>query len=208
MALRRNSQITRCPVCMVHADNCYCSKIKKLSLKTKVSFIMYKKERFLPSNTANLALNSLNNSKVFYRGIKDTPLPAQFIEHETHHALYLYPDDDAEVLNQDMFKDITKPINLIIPDGTWRQAKKIYVREKALEGVQKVKLPPVPKSTYLLRRQKFENGVCTFEAMAFALKFLEGQNCEEILFKNFELMMQAHLKNRMILEKQKKRPFY
>jgi len=190
---------------MVHADNCYCPDIKNLSLKTKVSFVMYKKERWLPSNTANLALNCLENSKVFYRGIKDTPLPLDFLEQETHYPMYLYPDEDAVVLSQEILQGIEKPINLIIPDGTWRQAKKIYARESALHNTLKVKLPTVPKSTYPLRRQKFENGVCTFEAMTYALGIIERNDCKDQLLDNFKTMIEAHLKYRVILEKQKKR---
>lgn len=188
---------------MVHADNCYCDKITSLELKTKVSFIMYKKERFLPSNTANLALNCLKNSKVFYRGIEGSPLEESFVEKETYHPLFLYPSEDAKVLSKELLETINKPINLIIPDGTWRQAKKVQSREPILSEVQCVILPETKKSTYPLRRQKFEHGLCTFEAMSVALGIIENSASERVLEENFKLMIDAHLVNRVILEKEK-----
>ncbi len=188
---------------MVHLENCYCSTIETFELKTKVSFIMYKKERFLPSNTANLALNCLTNSKVFYRGYQNQPLKESFLEQNDYHPLFLYPDEDSEILSLDMLENIQLPINLIIPDGTWRQAQKVSQREKVLGQVQKVKLPPLPKSIYPLRRQKLENGVCTFEAMAYSLGMIEGLNAQKNLMKNFDKMIAAHLINRVILEKEK-----
>lgn len=188
---------------MVHADNCYCDIITHLDLATKVSFIMFKKERFLPSNTANLALNCLENSKVFYRGIEGSPLEKTFTEIDSYHPLFLYPSEDAEILSEELLKKIDKPINLIIPDGTWRQAKKVHTREPHLSEIQCVALPETKKSIYPLRRQKFDHGLCTFEAMSVALGLIEGLEVEKKLMSNFKLMIEAHLVNRVILEKEK-----
>ena len=202
MALRRNSQRTRCMTCMVHTDNCYCDKVERLKLITKVSFVMFKKERFLPSNTANLALNTLENSKVFHRGIQDQFLPKDFLEESEYSPLLLYPGPEAQVLAPEVLKKFKLPINLIIPDGTWRQAKKTQAREPYLRGVPTVILPPTPKSIYPLRRQKFDHGLATFEAMAYALGIIEGHETQEILMENFKVMIEAHLVNRVILEKE------
>lgn len=190
-------------MCMVHADNCYCDRLKSITISTKVSFIIYKKEKFLPSNTANLALNCLTNSKVFYRGYKDEQLGKDFLEEPEYLPLLLYPSDEAIELTPQYLNTIDKPINLIVPDGTWRQAKKVHMREKVLQGVQAVKLSSPPKSQYPLRRQKFEYGLCTFEATAFALGAIHGGNIQNELLDNFKLMIDSHLLNRVILEKEK-----
>lgn len=203
MSLRQNAQEQRCLTCMVHFENCYCKKVEALNLKTKISFIMFKKERFLPSSTANLALNTLKNSKVFHRGLLGQTLPNDFLEDSTYHPLYLYPAPDAIELTPKMLGEIEKPINLVIPDGTWRQAKKIQSREPILERVQAFILPKTPMSIYPLRRQKFAHGLSTFEAMAYALGLIEGSEVQDKLMQNFKIMIDAHLITRVIQDKEK-----
>lgn len=202
MTKRRATQKLRCDHCKVHIANCFCEQITKLDLETKVSLIMFKKERFLPSNTALLALNSLENSQSFIRGIQESTLAKEFLDEENYTPLYLYPTDDAQELTPELIKDLEKPINLIVPDGTWRQAKKVHLREELLTPLPKIKLSSTPKSLYLLRRQKFEFGVCTFEAISYALEIIHGIEVREKLMKNFDFMIKAHLKNRVIFEKQ------
>lgn len=186
---------------MVHLENCFCEKLNKLTLKTRVSLIIFRKEIKLPSNTAHVALKSLENSQFFERGHKDQHLSEEFISNKDFAPLYLYPSDDSIELTTDLLKDFKRPINLIIPDGTWRQAKKIQRREPLLNDIQAVRISPSHKSIYPLRRQKFDEGLCTYEAMAEALKIIEGEDAYQKVMNNFHIFLDAHLRNRMIFDK-------
>ncbi len=195
----------RCPRCLVHEDNCFCQTISKIATKNRLSVILYKKEKWLPSNTANLSLMSLENSNKFERGHKDEFMPKDFIANEEYQPLYLYPSDEAKELTPNFMQQFDKPVNLIVPDGTWRQAKKIHLREPLLEGIPHVKINPCSPSRYTLRRQKYEYGLCTFEAIAQAFDVLEGRECYEALDRNFSVFLEAHHKNRQIFEPIKKK---
>jgi len=118
MTLRRSSRDKRCQSCMVHKDNCFCGLLESVDLKTKTSIIIYKKEIFLPSNTAHLALKTLSNSQSFERGHRDQLLHKEFLDEENYQPLFLYPSDDAVELDSTLISKFTKPINLIVPDGT------------------------------------------------------------------------------------------
>ena len=201
--MRRSSK--RCPRCLVHEDNCFCETVTRTKIQNKLSIILFKKERWLPSNTANLALMSIEPSEKFERGHKDMTLSEDFVRPEGYHPLYLFPSDDAQELTTDFIENISKPINLIVPDGTWRQAKKIHKREEYLADIQHVKISPKQPSRYTLRRQKYEFGLSTFEAIAEALRVLEGEECYELMQKNFTLFLDAHHKNRSIFEPIKKK---
>jgi DTW domain-containing protein YfiP len=172
-----------------------------IELKTKVSLILNKKERFLTSNTAFLTENSLSNSKIFIRGLEDTPLPDNHINPPGHQPLYLFPSDDAKVLTPELIESFDLPINLIVPDGTWRQAKKMHTREPLLRGIPRVKIEHSEKSIYPLRRQVFEYGLCTHEAIAFALGEIEGPETKKKLMEYLEIMINAHTTYRTIFEK-------
>jgi DTW domain-containing protein YfiP len=105
----------------------------------------------------------------------------------------LYPTDDAVELTEQAIQGLTRPITLIVPDGTWRQARKVAVREQALGSLLRVKLPPGPPSDYRLRYSPNEQRLCTFEAISRAIGLLEGahfQGALDLLFlKKVERMM-------------------
>jgi DTW domain-containing protein YfiP len=188
---------------MVHQLNCFCNKIEKLDLKTKVSILLFKKEVFLPSNTAHLTIKSLSNSQDYQRGHLGQVLPVEFIAEDEYQPLYLFPTEDAQELTPELLESFDKPINLIVPDGTWRQAKKVHRREPLLTDVPRVKITPDQKSIYPLRRQKFEFGLCTHEAISYALGILEGTETKSKLMNNLKIFIDAHLVNRPIFEKEK-----
>ena len=201
--MRRN--LNRCPGCLVHLGNCYCHLIEKISTKTRLSLIQFKKEKWLPSNTGQLSLSSLENSTLYERGHKYQFMPQLFANPCGYQSLYLYPSEEATPLTKDYLQQFSLPINLIVPDGTWRQAKKIHRREKFLQQIPHVKLNSKTTSRYTLRRQKYEFGLCTHEAISEALRILEGEATYLKLQEFFQVFLDAHHKNRQIFKPQKKK---
>jgi DTW domain-containing protein len=85
----------------------------------------------------------------------------------------LFPTDDAVPL-EDLAADVRC---VIIPDGTWVQARRIARRHPACANLKKVRLSAKLRSAYLLRRSHLENGLCTLEAAAEVLRVLEADSC-------------------------------
>lgn len=157
---------------------------------------MHKKEVFLPSNTANLTKLSLKNFDLFTRGFQDSLLSEKFIHPKNYTPLYLYPSDDATELTSDFINKIKTPVNLIIPDGSWRQAAKLHKREPLLKNIQRVKINLQEKSQYKLRKQKYDYGLCTYEAIVHALSIIEKQTPKHDLLNNLKVMVDANLRAR------------
>jgi len=149
---------------------------------------MHQYEKLLTSNTSNLAAMSLANSEIVYRGNRDLTLADQLKLGSEYQQLILYPSEDAIELNAEYLATIDKPIQLIVPDGTWRQAKKIHKRETHLADIICVKVPFVGESIYQLRKQKYTEGLCTFEAIAHALGLIEGEQLKEKLLSFLMIM--------------------
>lgn len=194
MATRRQNISLRCPKCLIHHNLCFCDLIPKLETISKVSLVVHIKEKVLSSNTAHLAHQCLVNSEFYYRGQKDQNFSNIFSLDERYTPLYLYPTEDAQELNSNLIKEIKKPIQLIVPDGSWRQAKKFHKREEIFRQIQHVKLPVIAPSIYQLRKQKYKNTVCTLEALAYALGIIEGDLIEK------ELLKILKIKNKKVLE--------
>lgn len=167
-----------------------------LDIQTQTTIIMHHRERYLTTNTARLAALCLPNCEIFLRGLHNKPLELSELLENNKQPLFLYPSDNAQILSKDYLKNFTKPIQLIVPDGSWRQASKVACREMALKDIPRVVLPIGATSEYKLRREPKENGLATFEAIARALGIIEDESVHDSLVKVFHVMVQRTLKSR------------
>jgi DTW domain-containing protein YfiP len=117
----------------------------------------------------------LPNSRVFERGNEGSGAN-DFILDPERQPLLLFPDAMARPLTD--FVNSSKPITLIVPDGTWRQASKVRHRLAGIASIPLVGLPPGPPTQYRLRHESHEGGLATMEAIARALGVLDGPRCK------------------------------
>lgn len=186
MSKRRATRDQRCINCKINIRWCFCDKIHTQDTKTHVSIIMHHRERFLTSNTAHLTKRLLKNSSIHLRGHRD--LPFDFELKEEFHPLFLFPHKDAHELTDEFIQKFDKPIQLIVPDGSWRQAKKFHRREKLLNKIECIKLTDIPPSEYVLRTQTSESSLCTIEAIAYAMEKIENEQTKNHLLDGFRVM--------------------
>lgn len=158
------------------------------SNSTSVSVIMHFREKHLTSNTANLGLLTLSQFHIYERGLRNAPFSFSSIPvTENERVLFLYPDEEAALLDDEFSDKYKGPYHLIVPDGSWGQASKIRKRER-LDHIMSVRLPTDLKGEYTLRRSTSSNRLSTFEAVAYAMKYLEGEEMSLSLLACFRLM--------------------
>lgn len=118
---------------------------------------------------------------------------AGFLDAERE-PLFLFPDEEAVELSDDF---PTGKYQLIVPDGTWRQAKKFKRRIPEFKNIKTVKIPAGLHSRYLLRRQGHEEGLSTFEAIARALGHIdELPTIESDLDEIFKIIVKRTMMSR------------
>lgn len=193
---RRQTNVDRCPKCKVNNNICFCDEITSLPNKAPVHIIMHARERKLPSNTATLATHVLDDCKIHLRGLKDHELELSGLFDDNYQYLFLYPDDEAVELNEEFVKSFKKPIALVVPDGSWRQARKFKQREKVLQSMPSVKLPFTGPSEYKIRKSPYPEAVCTYEAIARALGVVENKNLQYHMERIFRIMVARFLSAR------------
>lgn len=86
-------------------------------------------------------------------------------------TLLLFPSRDAVPLEH--IDPNAGPYNLVLLDGTWPQAKAIYVCSEQLHRLRQVKLLSTGHSNYIIRTQPTEGCLSTLETAARALAVLE-----------------------------------
>lgn len=197
MSKRRSTHGKRCLRCRINKSLCFCDQILEHQTSTRVSIIMHHREKHLTSNTAKLATLTLTNAQIFQRGLPEAPFSLEELKITPDTLpLYLFPDEDALELNDEFLQNHPGPYHLIVPDGTWNQAKKVRRREPGLSEILCVKLPDTVKGEYKLRRGVRDDGVCTFEAIAYALEVLENKIVSEDLLRQFRIMNNRVAKSR------------
>lgn len=173
-----------CDSCRMYQPLCICDKIEKIDLKTKLSVIIPNLEFFKSSNTGSLVDVALKNSEIFIKGRKDSPLNADNIVKKDYNNFILYPG--GLPLTKDFVNSLDKPINLIVPDGTWRSAPKIIKQEPKLYTLKRVTLSQPKKSRYKVRKSPVLERISTFEAIIYALDVIEdNQELTEELMNLF-----------------------
>ena len=101
--------------------------------------------------------------------------------------------EDPTPISQDKSRPKT---NLIVIDGTWRQAQSIYAKSDFLKSLKTCKITQSrkKKSEYLIRTQPTEASLCTLEAVGLALKYLkEDEDIYESLLKPLRKMCQIQI---------------
>ena len=131
----------------------------------KIFLLTHEKEMHRKTNTGALAVQVLGDSVqvVLWERTKPNKELLDFIK-QGNIAL-LYPHEESETLGS------TSPYAAyIIIDSTWQEAQKIYNKSPYLHDLPSVKTQTDKASSYRLRRNQKEHGLCTAEIVAEVLK--------------------------------------
>jgi len=190
----------RCPGCRMLTVDCFCDLVPRVDTRTRVLIVLHHAETQKPSNTGRLALRCLPNSGAVIRGAPDQPTAGPAPDWAEHgNPVVLFPHPDARPLAE--FCGGPRPVTLIVPDGTWRQAQRVRRRVAGLAEVPCAFVTRDAPSEYRLRRTSDARRLSTMEAIAEALGLLEGAGgpaARELLLNIFQVMVERSLRGRSL----------
>ena len=185
-----------CQGCFLHKDRCICDHFPSLTLKTKVSLIVHAKELKRTTNTGRLAVKILTNSEMRIRGEGREALDLSDMLVPEYRTLLFYPSPNAIELNRELVEASPLPIQLIVPDGNWRQASKVHYRHHELKDIPRVMISTPNLNLQHMRAETTESGMATLEAIASALGIIEGSEVKDALMKFYQLKLEGTLSGR------------
>ncbi len=185
-----------CQGCFLHKDRCICDQIPTLSLKTKIALIIHTKELKRTTNTGRLAVKILSNSEMRVRGEGRDALDLSDLLVLEYRTLLFYPSDGALELNRELVESSPLPIQLIVPDGNWRQASKVHYRHHELKDIPRVMISSPNLNPDHMRAETTESGMATLEAIATALGVIEGEEVKKTLMAFYQLKLEGTLSGR------------
>ncbi len=173
---RLSGSLPRCVTCRLETSLCLCARLGPRPARTRVVVVVHHKEWMKPTNSGHLVPRLVEGAEVRVRGRPGRPFSAEGLVEPARRTLLLYPGPAARPLDRALCAEDPRPVTLVVPDGNWRQAKKVAGREPELAGVQMVRLvDPEPTRFAIRRHRRGPDILGTLEAVALALSVLEGE---------------------------------
>jgi DTW domain-containing protein YfiP len=170
--------MTKCPRCLLQQRVCLCSEVPTIATRTRVVIVRHHLERFRSSNSGRLANLALSNSEIVEHGGSGGPADLRALDG----AWLLFPEGEPRRVAPE-----PPPRQLIVLDATWSQARRMYRKLGALRGLPILRLPDEPMPQARLRESPGPGRVSTIEAIARALRLLEGDAPAAALERLFEV---------------------
>ena len=174
-AAPRGFRVPRCEGCGLSRELCVCALWSPLDTEISISVVMPGSEARSASNSARLLGLWLKGSQSLVKGADGISEPLSLLARPD--TALLFP---AGVGGEPLPTGIR---HLIVPDGTWSQARRLERRWFARHALPRVALSRDWPSVYALRRGP--PGLCTFEAIAVAIGLMSDVVLAQTLLERF-----------------------
>lgn len=178
---------TLCLGCQRPQKACICTFTTEIANDIHVVVLQHPSEVSQTKGTVALLAKSLQSCQVLVgETFDDEPIFLQVLEQ--YQAVLLYPGEQAKTLNHHSLVQLTnsgqnientqtkiKPICLLILDGTWKKAYRMFMLSKKLQQLPQVCLPEslANAGQYHIRKVARKNALSSLEASCYALAILE-----------------------------------
>ncbi|RTZ16921.1 DTW domain-containing protein [Vibrio aquaticus] len=185
-----------CSQCGKSLKACICQWIQSLTSNVELVILQHHSETLRPMGTARILNLSLANSYCF--------VGEDFSEHSDLNRLLndseyshfvLYPGEVA-VSHLHVAEKVAakQKVRIILLDGTWKKAYKMWQLSSNLHGLDQVRLPSDLQGNYRIRKAPSDNSLSTVEAGYHILSLLEPENDFLPLIDAFNQMIEFQIK--------------
>ncbi|MCY1416265.1 DTW domain protein [compost metagenome] len=180
-----------CSRCLRPQGHCLCELIPALDSRTRVLLLQHPSEVNHALNTARLAALGLLNAELRVGEVFDDL--STLLSPPGYRACLLFPGDQAQPLTPYVANEASLPLLLVVPDGTWRKARKLLHVNPELAALPRVTLAEALPSRYRLRKAPGPGALSTVEAVVQALEVLEAPTSFGALLQPFEALIEGQI---------------
>lgn len=181
-----------CYLCDKARSMCLCRHLRPLPNTVGVHILQHPRERRHALGTARLLRLGLQQVQVHVldlaagRGAASTPIALP------QGAGLLYPSEDARTL--ETLAPADRPAHIVIIDGTWAHANRIFRDNPSIQALPRFKLTPQTGSRYRIRKEPRLECLSTVESVVAALRHVQPDlGGTEMLDAAFDAMVDAQI---------------
>lgn len=185
-----------CSQCGKSRKACICQWIVPLANDVELIILQHTSEEHRPLGTARILNLSLNHSTCLIgEDFSDSEALNALLKDDTYQHFILYPSEQSLCLSElaKVGEVAGKKTRLILLDGTWKKAYKIWQLSTNLHSIPTVKLPEDLQGYYTIRKAPSENSLSTVEAGYHALSLIEPGKDFTPLLTAFEKMIEFQI---------------
>ncbi|MEZ8691293.1 DTW domain-containing protein [Vibrio splendidus] len=181
-----------CPQCRKALKACICQWVTPLESNVELIILQHPSEEHRPMGTARILSLSLNNSVTLVgEDFSDNEQLNVFLADEQYQHVILYPSENS--VSVESATCPSKKLRVILLDGTWKKAFKMWQVSSNLHALSTVHLPKDLKGNYRIRKAPSENSLSTVEAGYHLLSLLESNGDFSPLLTAFDQMIQFQI---------------
>ncbi|WP_162046345.1 tRNA-uridine aminocarboxypropyltransferase [Vibrio taketomensis] len=208
----RGSKVERCQYCQVATKFCICEYQPNIETNAAVMLIVSDNEVFKPSNTGRLILDTVQEGYAFQwsRTEPDAQM-LELLQNPNYQPLLVFPedyvDDKQRVVNEALptFCQGKKPL-MILLDGSWREARRIFRKSPYLDNLPVVSIQPQALSQYMMRKSDNEQHLATAEVAMLVLEQLGEIQASKTLDSWFRVFRESYMMSKTRLKVDLSRP--
>lgn len=199
----RGKNVVRCQSCLLAEQFCTCCNRMQVNSELAFMLIMYDDEVLKPSNSGRLIADIIPDTHAFiWSRNEPNRKMLSIINDPKYQAFVIFPEEYA-VENQRVVSQIDKtdllsnkiPL-LIVLDGSWREAIKMFRKSSYLHQLPLLSFTPESTASYALRKGAREFQLGTAEVAALALSAAGEPANSRVLEAWFELFVESSLHGR------------
>ncbi|MDA9557047.1 DTW domain-containing protein [Vibrio sp.] len=184
-----------CTQCGKARKACICCWIEELDNHVELVVLQHSSEQKQPLGTARILSLSLSRCDILVgeNFTHDSSLN-DWLNNESYQYYILYPSETAYTFEH-VKNNVQKGqnIRIILLDGTWKKAYKIWQLSTNLHDIPCVSLPTNLKGAYTIRKAPTDNALSTVEAGYHLLNQLEPEKDFTSLLTAFNNMIQFQI---------------
>lgn len=158
--------------------------------RTRVLVLQHPDEHKHPLNTGRLAVLGLQRAELL---VGESFPQVDAVLSASGPAYLLFPGESAQMPQALTGNADARPALLIVPDGTWRKARKILHANPILSTLPRLSLPAGEASRYRIRKTAVPAAISTIEAIERTLALLEPEQDFRPMLKPFDVLVEQQI---------------
>lgn len=171
----------RCAVCERPQTACICASVVRVDSPVEVLILMHPLEVAQAKNSGRLLHLCLAGSRIVAGEAFEPDALDALLYADGRQPVLLYPAEQG-VAAHAVPSDPAR-LRLVVLDATWRKSRKMLHLNPALRALPRLTLDDAPASAYRIRKAHAPHQLSSFEAAAYALVQLTGEqeDCARLL---------------------------
>lgn len=179
----------RCERCQLKTSHCICHYRPSGASQVDMVLIMHRDELFKPTNSGRLIADCFPAQTHAYCWSRLEPDPQllALLQDPGRQCAIVFPagdESDRERLTE-IAPNGRKRVTLILLDGTWKQARRMFNLSPWLKELPCLAIDPTERARYVTRNAAFDHYLSTAESAALALAAAGDSSAGGLLFDWF-----------------------